>query len=106
VRQANGHLWVYSERGRGTTFKVLLPRAVEEQEALASPQPLAQLSSTGTETILIVEDEPVVRRLTVRTLAERGYRVLEAEDGESALVVAREHQGDLQATRNRCGDAR
>ena len=96
VRQADGHLWVYSERGRGTTFKVLLPRAVEDQEALATPKPLAQLSSTGTETILVVEDEPVVRRLTVRALAERGYNVLEAEDGESALEVAREHTGDLQ----------
>jgi CheY-like chemotaxis protein len=96
VRQADGHLWVYSERGRGTTFKVLLPRAVEDQEASATPKPLAQLSSTGTETILIVEDEPVVRRLTVRALAERGYNVLEAEDGESALEVAREHRGDLQ----------
>ena len=96
VRQANGHLWVYSERGRGTTFKVLLPRAVEDQEALATPKPLAQVSSTGTETILVVEDEPVVRRLTVRALAERGYNVLEAEDGESALEVAREHKGDLQ----------
>ena len=96
VRQANGHLWVYSERGRGTTFKVLLPRAVNDQEASATPKPVEQLSSTGSETILVVEDEPVVRRLTVRALAERGYRVLEAEDGESALVVAREHTGDLQ----------
>jgi CheY-like chemotaxis protein len=45
---------------------------------------------------MIVEDEPVVRRLTVRALAERGYHILEAEDGESALAVAREHKGDLQ----------
>ena len=96
VRQANGHLWVYSERGRGTTFKVLLPRAVEDQEALAAPKPVEQLSSTGSETIMIVEDEPVVRRLTVRALAERGYHLLEAEDGESALAVAREHKGELQ----------
>ena len=96
VRQANGHLWVYSEHGRGTTFKVLLPRALEEGELAATPTPLEQVSSQGSETILVVEDEPVVRRLTVRALTERGYRVLEAEDGESALVVAREHQGDIQ----------
>ncbi|HET6777298.1 MAG TPA: ATP-binding protein [Gemmatimonadales bacterium] len=96
VRQANGHLWVYSERGRGTTFKVLLPRTLEEGEAAAMPKPPEQLSSQGRETVLVVEDEPVVRRLTVRALTERGYHVLEAEDGESALSVAREHQGDLQ----------
>ena len=96
VRQANGHLWVYSERGRGTTFKVLLPRAMDDQEAGTTPKAVEQLSSPGSETILIVEDEPVVRRLTVRALAERGYHVLEAEDGEAALVIAREHPGDLQ----------
>jgi signal transduction histidine kinase/ActR/RegA family two-component response regulator len=95
VRQANGHLWVYSERGRGTTFKVLLPRSTEDQEAGAAPKPPELLSSGGSETVLIVEDEPVVRRLTVRALAERGYHVLEAEDGESALEVARTHQGEL-----------
>jgi CheY-like chemotaxis protein len=57
---------------------------------------MEQLSSTGSETIMVVEDEPVVRRLTVRALAERGYHLLEAEDGESALAVAREHKGELQ----------
>ncbi len=106
VRQANGHLWVYSERDRGTTFKVLLPRALEDQEAAAIPKPTEQLSSVGSETILVVEDEPVVRRLTVRALAERGYHVLEAGDGESALVVASEHKRRLAAPGHRCGDAR
>ena len=96
VRQANGHLWVYSERGRGTTFKVLLPRSAETEEGVATPRHVEPLSSSGSETILIVEDEPVVRRLTVRALTERGYHVLEAEDGESALEVARAHKGDLQ----------
>ncbi len=96
VRQANGHLWVYSEHGRGTTFKVLLPRAMEDQETAAIPKAAEQLSSQGSETILIVEDEPVVRRLTVRALTERGYHVLEAEDGESALMIARDNQGDIQ----------
>jgi CheY-like chemotaxis protein len=95
VRQANGHLWVYSERGRGTTFKVLLPRATEEQDAAITAKPVEQPSSQGKETVLIVEDEPVVRRLTVRALAERGYHVLEAEDGPSALSVAQEHEAEL-----------
>jgi CheY-like chemotaxis protein len=95
VRQANGHLWVYSERGRGTTFKVLLPRASDDQGAAIVPQHVEPLSSAGSETILVVEDEPVVRRLTVRALTERGYQVLEAEDGDSALEAARAHQGEL-----------
>ena len=94
VKQANGHLWVYSERGRGTTFKVLLPRATEEETAVVARLPEPP-SSQGTETILMVEDEPVVRKLAVRALTERGYRVLEAEDGPSALAVVEEFQGDI-----------
>jgi two-component system, cell cycle sensor histidine kinase and response regulator CckA len=94
VKQANGHLWVYSEPARGTTFKVLLPRAMADETATAV-KPADQPVSQGTETILVVEDEPVVRKLAVRALAERGYDVLEAEDGESALALAQAHQGEL-----------
>ncbi len=95
VKQASGHLWVYSERGRGTTFKVLLPRALEEEELMSDARPPEQPAAAGHETVLIVEDEPVVRRLTVRALTERGYQVLEAEDGPTAIAVAQEHKGDL-----------
>jgi signal transduction histidine kinase/CheY-like chemotaxis protein len=94
VKQANGHLWVYSEPARGTTFKVLLPRAMADEGAIAA-KPADQPVSQGTETILVVEDEPVVRKLAVRALAERGYNVLEAGDGESALAMAQAHQGEL-----------
>ena len=94
VKQANGHLWVYSEPAQGTTFKVLLPRSLAE-EAVGAAKPADPPVSQGSETILIVEDEPVVRRLSVRALRERGYDVLEAGDGESALEVAQAHQGEL-----------
>ena len=95
VKQAGGHLWVYSEPGRGTTFKVLLPRASAEPSAPPVAPPHEQLSSRGDETLLIVEDEPVVRQLTVRALSEKGYHILEAEDGPGALAEANSHPGEL-----------
>jgi CheY-like chemotaxis protein len=84
VKQSGGYIWVYSEPGRGATFKVYLPRAQdgtvpERRAAEHGPAP------TGTETILLVEDEQAVRFLS-RTLLERaGYRVLDAADPEQAL---------------------
>jgi CheY-like chemotaxis protein len=95
VKQAGGHLWVYSEPRRGTTFKVLLPRASKEPSASPVAPPREQLPSGGHETLLIVEDEPVVRKLTVRALSEKGYHILEAEDGPSALAEANSHPGEL-----------
>ena len=95
VKQAGGHLWVYSEPQRGTTFKVLLPRASVEQAASSAAQPPPQPSSRGHETLLIVEDEPVVRKLAVRALSEQGYHILEAEDGPAALAEAQSHPGEL-----------
>jgi len=96
VKQAGGHLWVYSEPRRGTTFKVLLPRATEDLADAAAARPVDHPSSQGHETVLIVEDEQVVRRLAVRALTEQGYNVLEAEDGLAALEVAQGHSGELQ----------
>jgi nitrogen-specific signal transduction histidine kinase/CheY-like chemotaxis protein len=95
VKQAGGHLWVYSEPRQGTTFKVLLPRATEEQAASSTPRRVDQPSLRGHETILLVEDEPVVRKLAVRALAEQGYHILEAEDGPAALAEAQSHPGEL-----------
>ena len=95
VKQAGGHLWVYSEPGRGTTFKVLLPRASEEPSAPSAAPPPQQPPSRGHETLLIVEDEPVVRKLTVRALTEHGYHILEAGDCPSALAEAHSHPGEV-----------
>ncbi|MCK6483528.1 MAG: PAS domain S-box protein [Phycisphaerae bacterium] len=87
VKQHGGHIWLYSEPGKGTTFKIYLPRAVEDQAAAASAPPAAP-STRGTETVLIVEDEPLVRWVAAQTLRNHGYTVLEAAGGDEALKLA------------------
>jgi CheY-like chemotaxis protein len=84
VKQSDGFVWVYSEPGLGTTFKIYLPRA---GAAHAPPLPADRSPATrgGAETVLIVEDEDLVRALASRSLRERGYRVLEARQGAEAL---------------------
>ncbi|MFI5235176.1 MAG: PAS domain S-box protein [Gemmatimonadales bacterium] len=93
VKQAGGHIWVYSELDHGTTFKVYLPRVTEavtvEHVARHTPVP------TGDETILLVEDEEAVRRITRRILIERGYTVLEASSGDEAVRLAGAHPGPI-----------
>ncbi|MBM3933786.1 MAG: response regulator [SAR202 cluster bacterium] len=84
IRQSGGTIWVYSELGRGTTFKVYLPRA---QGAPQATRVEAEYFGGGNETVLVVEDDDRVRRVAVRTLSEIGYRVHEAWDSESALAV-------------------
>jgi two-component system, cell cycle sensor histidine kinase and response regulator CckA len=92
VRQSSGHIWVYSEPGSGTTFKIYLPGTGE----LASQREVAvQTDLSGSETILVVEDQPEVRRLAVTVLEQYGYRVLHAAGGEEAIAVAREFAGAI-----------
>jgi len=87
VAQNGGHITVHAEEGQGTTFRILLPQQ-EADSAPAPEPPVHGPASRGTETILVVEDEPSVRRLAVLTLRGRGYRVIEAEDGPRALQIA------------------
>jgi len=94
VKQSGGHVRVYSEPGIGTTFKVYLPR-VDEKAAAVQPEPRFEEPFTVTETILLVEDEEAVRRLTRIFLEQRGYRVLEATNGAEALEVAAGHAGPI-----------
>ena len=94
VKQSGGYIWVYSEPGKGTTFKVYLPRA-EEAAAESAPPPSDSLPRVGIETILLVEDEPAVRNLSRRVLEERGYRVLEASSGKEALERIRGEEGRI-----------
>ena len=89
VKQSNGHVRIYSEPGRGTTFKLYLPRereaAGEDAEPEAAEAGLAKADAG--ETVLVVEDEPTVRLLVTETLQELGYRALEAHDGPAGLAL-------------------
>jgi len=94
VKQTGGHIEVQSELGEGTSFTVYLPatRAVEEAPPPAEVEPPEPVKGA---TILLVEDEDAVRRLTKRLLAADGYQVIEAVDGEDALAVAGRHDGPI-----------
>ena len=84
VKQSNGHVQLYSEVGHGTTARIYLP-ARDRVDAVASDAAKAPAAAAGGEVVLVVEDDPRVRRVSVRRLKELGYRVIEAVDGPSAL---------------------
>jgi two-component system cell cycle sensor histidine kinase/response regulator CckA len=89
VQQSGGHVWVYSEVQRGTSFKVYLPR-VDEVGGAAPVRPQAVAPPRGTETILLVEDDEAVRRVAIRILAACGYNVLEAKRATDARRICAE----------------
>jgi two-component system cell cycle sensor histidine kinase/response regulator CckA len=89
VKQSGGSIWVYSEPGQGTAFKIYLPRVEEEVESLPSRDDTDRLPK-GNETVLLVEDESSLRGLTARVLRGQGYTVLEAGNGDEAMSIARE----------------
>jgi CheY-like chemotaxis protein len=93
IRQSGGNISVYSEPGRGTTFKSLLPRA--DEDAAPEPKPTPTEMAHGWESVLVVEDDPVVRSMTSKVLTDRGYSVLEAESGDEAIRLAREYDGPI-----------
>jgi PAS domain S-box-containing protein len=97
VKQSEGYVWVYSEPGQGTTFKVYLPRAEAASEARdAGPQPAAAPPpAPGSGTVLLVEDEEVVRNLVHEILDRCGYTVLEARDAQDARRICAEHRGEI-----------
>jgi two-component system cell cycle sensor histidine kinase/response regulator CckA len=94
VKQSDGYIWVYSEVGHGTTFKIYLPLATDAVETL-KPQTSAPAPAPGTETILLVEDEESVRSLVCDFLKGTGHTVLEAQDGPDAIRIARSHTGRI-----------
>ena len=94
IKQSNGHIELDSQAGHGTTFRIYLPRLAAE---IARPQELVCSLDPrrGQETVLLVEDEDIVRRLTSHVLQASGYSILSASSGEEALALCREHQGDI-----------
>ena len=94
VKQNNGFVWVYSEPGKGTTFKIYLPKVKEDTKPEEKEQtPVEDLG--GFETILIVEDNEGLRKFAQKSLLMHGYRVLNAENGEDALRVSQAHEGQI-----------
>ncbi|PYT58899.1 MAG: hypothetical protein DMG35_16325 [Acidobacteria bacterium] len=94
VKQSGGFIWVYSELGRGTTFKIYLPRVDQPVDRLI-PSPSMSEAPRGTETILLTEDERDVREVAREFLESGGYTVIEARDGADALGLAETHRGAI-----------
>jgi len=92
VQQSGGHIAVDSVLGKGTTFQVYFPRVEQPPQAAAGPIKTAPFPR-GTETVMVVEDEPAVRYLARSILAGQGYVVLSASNGRDALQMARDHKG-------------
>ena len=88
VKQSGGNIWVYSEPGKGSTFKVYLPRVEGAAEILSTDKEDFSAVANGTETILVVEDEVSLRNLIQKTLERSGYKVLLAATGDEALRLA------------------
>jgi len=94
VKQSGGHLWVYTEVAHGTTFKIYLPLVEDELDAVGTKTDQAE-QSAGTETVLLVEDEEIVRAMAREVLQLSGYNVLEAAHGEEALRVCAQYEGKI-----------
>src|SRR5436309_250970 len=95
IKQSGGFIWVYSEVGHGTTFKLYLPRVEELAERAAAPAQARTRPARGTETVLVVEDEAPVRNVARQVLERHGYTVLEAPSAEAALDIATRYSGTI-----------
>ena len=96
VKQSKGNIWVYSEPGKGTTFKVYLPQVEEPlEEEKEKARRLERELPHGGETVLVAEDDGDVRSLVVQILKKQGYKVLEAANGEEAFMICEKHEGAI-----------
>jgi PAS domain S-box-containing protein len=94
IKQHGGNIWVYSEPGHGTTFKIYLPLCTENAEAEARPVNFLH-TATVSATVLIVEDDPIVRKLAGVVLADHGYVVIESDDVSDAILKAAAHENPI-----------
>jgi len=96
IQQSGGYIWVFSEAGKGTSFKIYLPRVSASGKAIAAEPAVADAKpEQAVETILLVEDASKLRRLTRQYLENQGYTVLEAADGAAAIEVSNAHPGPI-----------
>ena len=93
VKQSGGYIWAYSEVGRGTTFKIYLPRVDAPAVQVAAPREAGTLA--GSETVLLAEDDPMLRPLAKTLLQKLGYTVLEAENPDQAVALAAAHPAPI-----------
>lgn len=91
IKQSGGFVWVYSEPGHGAAFRIYLPQVRDEAQPLDARAADDQAAPTGSETILLVEDQDAVRRMTQELLRRQGYEVLVAASGEEALAIVESH---------------
>jgi two-component system, cell cycle sensor histidine kinase and response regulator CckA len=94
VKRGEGHIWVYSELGKGSVFKIYFPRVQADAQTAASEIRRSRAGAAG-ETILVVEDDESLREVTRDLLAQSGYSVLEASNGEQALQIVRQHRAAI-----------
>ncbi|MGZ4834768.1 MAG: PAS domain S-box protein [Terriglobales bacterium] len=90
VQQSAGHIWLYSEPGTGTTFKIYFPRVYDRTETASTRRPAAK--SRGSETVLLVEDHALLRKVTTEMMRDMGYTVEVADTAEAALEIARSNR--------------
>jgi len=95
VKQSGGHIWFYSEKDHGTTFKIYLPREMAATVSTVQPAMIPR-RVTGNETILVVEDEEALRKVAKRSLDAVGYKVLIAVDGDDALKIYANYKGEIK----------
>jgi CheY-like chemotaxis protein len=94
VKQSDGNIWVYSDAGRGTTIKIFFP-CIDTPVKRIDPVPARQWKVTGSETILLVEDDEALREVTRKVLETGGYTVIEAHDSFRATEIAEKHKGKI-----------